>query len=138
MNTLRNALQTAYASQWNTAGIDALLCPVNASVASAHGESTYWGYSSAFNILDYSAAVFPVGAVQEDDTWLKNPRASKTHMSDQDAVFEEYYGSEMGPQKYKDAPISLQLVTRRYREEHLLEMVEKVVKSLNGNKSSSS
>lgn len=48
-------------------------------------------------------------------------------MSEQDAVFENYYDSEKGSQKYEDAPVCLQLVTRRYREEQLLEMLEKVV-----------
>lgn len=56
-------------------------------------------------------------------------------MSEQDAIFEGYYS---GSQKYKDAPVSLQLVTRRYREEQLLRMVEKVVESLSEGGSSSS
>jgi len=128
LNALRNTLQTAYAAQWNAAGIDAILCPANASVASAHGESTYWGYSSVFNILDYSAAVFPVGAVEETDTRSSYPRSCKEPLSEEDSKFEAYY--EAGPGKYKDAPVCLQLVTRRYREEILLDMVEQVVEDI--------
>jgi amidase len=130
LNSLRNTLQISYAAQWNAAGIDAILCPANASVASAHGESTYWGYSSVFNILDYSAAIFPVGTVKGTDTWNRYPRFSKEHLSEEDARFEGYY--EAGPEKYKDAPVCLQLVTRRYREEILLEIVERVVKDIGG------
>lgn len=128
LNSLRNALQIAYAAQWNEAGIDALLCPTNPSVASAHGESTYWGYSSAFNILDYSAAVFPVGRVKQDDSWTKHPR-SKPVMGEEDLRFESYFGDN-GATKYEAAPVSMQLVTRRYREEALLGMVEMIVRDL--------
>ncbi|KAG9242034.1 amidase signature domain-containing protein [Calycina marina] len=128
LNGLRNELQIAYAAQWNEAGIDALLCPTNPSVASAHGESTYWGYSSAFNILDYSAAVFPVSSVQENDTLAHYPR-SKPVMGKEDARFNTYFG-EHGTHKYRDAPVSLQLVTRRYREEALLGMLERLVADL--------
>lgn len=96
-------------------------------MASAHRESTYWGYSSAFNILDYSAAVFPVGTVQDTDTWSQFPRpVGEGFLSEADTTFHNYYG-ENGPEKYKDAPVCLQLVARRFREESLLDMLEKVV-----------
>lgn len=62
-------------------------------------------------------------------------RTGEEYMSEQDKVFEGYYS---GPQKYKDAPVCLQLVTRRYREEQLLAMVAKVVESLREGESSSS
>jgi amidase len=127
LNAERNALQLAYAAQWNAAGIDALLCPANASVASFHGESKYWGYSSVFNILDYSAAIFPVGVVEESDTWANVPRQEET-MGDDDALFEKLY--EAGPAKYAKAPVALQLVGRRYREEQILDMTETIVSHL--------
>lgn len=128
INALRNTLQIEYAAQWNEAGIDVLLCPMNPAAASAHGESTYWGYSSAFNILDYSAAAFPVGSVKEDDSWIKYPR-SKAVMGEEDVRFEKYFGDD-GARKYEAAPVSLQLVTRRYREEALLGMMERIVGDL--------
>jgi amidase len=113
----RNELQTAYAEQWNAAGIDAIICPVAPTVASAHGESLYWGYTSAFNILDYSCVVFPVGTVVESDTWVNFPPESNEAMSELDAIFRDFY---TGPEKYKDAPVALQLVNRRLREEQAL------------------
>ncbi|KAG0645739.1 amidase [Hyphodiscus hymeniophilus] len=131
LNELRNALQIAYAAQWNASGIDCLLCPANASVASAHGESTYWGYSSLFNILDYSSVVFPVGVVEKSDTWERFPRAGVTAgdgLGAEDERFAGYYGQgTKGPEKYRDAPVSLQLVGRRYREEEVLGMLERIL-----------
>jgi amidase len=127
MNKRRDTLQTAYAAQWHAAKLDAILCPVNPSAASAHGESKYWGYSSVFNMLDYSAAVFPVGKVMETDDWAAYPRASTRDLSAVDTFFRTAY---TGPGKYREAPVSLQLVTRRLGEERLLLMVDEVVKCL--------
>ena len=117
LNIRRNELQTAYAEQWNAAGIDAIICPVAPTVASAHGESLYWGYTSVFNILDYSCVVFPVGTVLDSDTWANYPRENSKTMTELDSTFRDFY---RGPEKYKDAPVALQLVTRRLREEQAL------------------
>jgi hypothetical protein len=61
--------------------------------------------------------VFPVGTVTEADTWETFPAESKEAMSGIDATFRNFY---TGPEKYKDAPVALQIVTRRLREEQAL------------------
>lgn len=117
-------LKTAYAMQWRKSGIDALLTPANASVASAHDQSRYWGYTSAFNALDLPGAVFPVTTVQDTDILEKNTNI----LSDRDQEYRNLYN--MGPKKYRDAPVCLQLVGKRLQEEKLLattELVEKLV-----------
>ncbi|KAL3427906.1 acetamidase [Phlyctema vagabunda] len=124
INQRRNALQTIYAAELNAAELDFILCPVNASVASAHGESTYWGYTSAFNLLDYTGAVLPISTVQETDTWENFPG---TYLSEQDRAFGAFY---TGPEKYKNAPISLQIVTRRFGEEKALLIMEEIERVL--------
>ena len=124
MNTRRNELQIAYAEQWNAAGIDAILCPVAPTVASAHRESLYWGYTSAFNILDYSSVAIPVGTVAESDTWGNFPAESREARSELDSKFRDFY---TGPEKYKDAPVALQIVTRRLREEQAIKLATEVV-----------
>lgn len=98
-------------------------------MASAHGESKYWGYTSAFNLLDYSASVFPVRTVRETDTVHNYPTEQETPLNDTDALFKEFY---TGPAKYRGAPINLQLVSRRYREESVLDMTEIVMAALEG------
>ncbi|KAL1303077.1 hypothetical protein AAFC00_006521 [Neodothiora populina] len=119
-NRDRDYLRTCYAEQWRSMGIDAILCPANASAASAHGESRYWGYTSVFNVLDLPGVVFPVTCVKETDT-----RASTLPiMSPKDQEYRDYY--KEGPAKYRDAPICLQLVGRRLQEEKLLAMAESV------------
>jgi amidase len=125
LNMRRNSLQTAYANQWNDAHIDAILCPVGPSVASAHGESTYWGYTSVYNVLDYSAIVFPVGTVEKTDTWEGFPPEMSEPMSEEDVRNRAFYS---GPDKYSDAPIALQLVTRRFKDEEAILIGEEICK----------
>jgi hypothetical protein len=89
-------LKIQYAREWNEARLDCLLCPANPSVASFHGESRYWGYTSAFNLLDYCGTVFPVGFVQSNHTWENFP--AKAVLGTEDLLFRNFYS---GPEKYK-------------------------------------
>ncbi|KAL1849577.1 hypothetical protein Plec18167_003179 [Paecilomyces lecythidis] len=127
INTERDRLRTLYSEQLRQTQVDAILCPVGPSVASAHDESRYWGYCSVFNALDFSAAVLPVSVVKDTDTWEKYPRVSQKPLSAMDAWYESLYDQGIeGPQKYRDAPISLQLVSRRFQEEKLLAVLASV------------
>ncbi|KAG0646116.1 amidase [Hyphodiscus hymeniophilus] len=124
LNIRRNELQIAYAEQWNAVGVDAIICPVTPSVASAHNESLYWGYTSAFNILDYPCVTVPIGTVADSDTWENFPPQSREPMSELDTTFRNFY---TGPEKYKDAPIGLQIITRRLREEQAIMIASEVM-----------
>lgn len=109
-----------------------LLCPANASLASAHRESKYWGYSSVFNLLDYSGVTLPVSTVRDTDTWENFPRHDAGFKSQEDEYHAEIYGKGTdGPKKYKDAPIALQLIGRRFSEEKLLGILDRVMEDLN-------
>jgi amidase len=126
-NVVRDTLRTQFSEQWREANIDALLCPVNASVASAHDESKYWGYTAVFNATDLPGVVFPVTRVMDTDTWDVD---TKEVMGERDAMYRRFW-DEGGVDKYRDAPVNLQLVGRRLREERLLavaEVVEDVIR----------
>jgi len=129
LNNSRHLIRTKYLEQWNEAGIDAILCPVSASVASVHGETTYWGYTSVFNLLDLTAVVFPVGRVEQSDTWGNFHPQFGGFLSPEDKVYRTRYNNE-GPVRYRDAPISLQLVTRRFHEEEALLIAEQILTAL--------
>ncbi|GAB7353854.1 hypothetical protein MBLNU459_g4217t1 [Dothideomycetes sp. NU459] len=135
VNIERDQLQTLYAAQWRAAGIDAILCPVNPSVASAHDESTYWGYTAAFNALDLPGTVFPASTVKATDTWKSvGLSGNAVPMTEKDAEYRRYF-DQGGPYKYRDAPVSLQLIGRRLQEEKLLAMTELVEGVLRDEKS---
>lgn len=102
-----------------------ILCPVNPSAASAHGESRYWGYTAAFNALDLPGSVFPVSTVKDTDALSSN----EPILSERDQEYRGFY-AKGGPAKYRDAPIALQLVGKRFQEEKLLAMTELVQDTL--------
>lgn len=93
-------------------------------MASAHGESRYWGYTSVFNALDYSVITLPIGTVQDTDTWTRFPPASQTPLSPMDQWYRGLYSDNGGPSKYRNAPISVQIVARRLQEEKALKFAQ--------------
>lgn len=120
----REAYKSAYAGKWNetatgtnTSGelegmVDVILCPVGPGVAPPLDQAKYWGYTSQWNVLDYPALVFPV---TKADSSLQQVFEHREFMSRKDAENFELWSS--GPEKYKGAPVSLQLVGRRYEDE---------------------
>jgi hypothetical protein len=64
----------------------------------------------------------------ETDTWENFPRAGADLMSAEDGAYQDYYRE--GPKRYKGAPVPLQLIGRRFGEEKLLSILERVVNDL--------
>ncbi|CAK1358673.1 unnamed protein product [Cercospora beticola] len=133
INTIVDKLRSSHLSRWISSDVDVLLTPVNASLASGHDESRYWGYSSVYNLLDLPAVAFPTGVINSADTWTSYPAEQKHAMSPIDGYYRQLY-DEYGPEKYVNAPVSLQLVGRRLREEELLRALEIVERALAGGK----
>lgn len=117
-----------YTRQWNATGVDAIICPTGPTVASVHGESRYWGYTSVWNALDYSAAVVPCRKVLASDTSV-NPSQQVPSVNAANDWFHELYGSQ-GADRYANAPTSVQVVCRRLQEEKLLQIVAKIEASI--------
>ena len=69
LNVAREAFRARVAAHWNatrsrtTTGrpVDAILSPVAATLAPPHDTTRWWGYTSYWNLMDFSAAVFPAG-----------------------------------------------------------------------------
>ena len=72
--------------------------------------SRYWGYTSQWNLLDYPALIFPVTKV---DVKLDLKEEQYTPLNDMD----KYYYEQYRPEQFENAPVSLQLVGRRYEDE---------------------
>ena len=120
----REAYRSAYAKKWNdtatglnangeTVGtVDVILCPAGPGAAPPLNHAKYWAYTSQWNILDYPSLVFPVTRV----SLLSDPLSERREfLSEKDAENFELWKSE--PEKYRGAPVSLQLVGRRYEDE---------------------
>lgn len=126
----REAYRARYAEIWNeresslNCAIDCLIAPVAPFAAPLHGTSKWWGYTSVWNLLDYPAAVFPVTTVDllKDQLELDyKPRNS---------LDEEFYKLYPSPQAYADAPVSLQIICRRYNDEKVLKCLQIIEQAL--------
>ena len=137
----REEYRAAYAKVWNDTAtsvdengqpkgmVDVVLGPVGPGAAPPFGKARYWGYTSQWNLLDYPALVFPVSKV---DPGLDRVEEGYEPMNDRDRenyeLCEFLWGNEGEkatddggfvdePEKYAGAPVSLQLVGRRYEDE---------------------
>lgn len=74
--------------------------------------------------MEYPAIAFPVGQV---DQALDVADQSYQPQNKDDAFNHALY---TGPERYKDAPVSLQLVTRRYEDEKCVEILKEIESTL--------
>lgn len=132
---VREAFRKEFLQQWNELGLDCLLCPVQGNVAPRPGTIKYWGYTSVFNLVDYPGVVFPSGvkADQEVDRQFEARPAAASHqfayearkgawLSDADRDNTEEY--EQHRAVFDGAPVGLQLIGRRFKDEELLKYAE--------------
>ncbi|KAF7903925.1 hypothetical protein EAF00_001259 [Botryotinia globosa] len=128
----RNRIQDAYAKLMLETGVDCIIAPGGVTVANAHEEAKYWGYTSVFNGLDLPVACLPAGEVEEGDVWgdADGNDGGKTDM-------EALWGpGKEGAQKYEGGSVGLQIVGRRLEEEKLLKMVRIIERDLGLSESS--
>ncbi|KAK5947441.1 hypothetical protein PMZ80_001591 [Knufia obscura] len=125
----REAYRDFYARAWtNTAAqdgkeVDVILCPPSFGAATPHDQSKYWGYTAQWNLLDYPGVVFPVTTVDP----VKDPRdESYVPKNEQDKFCFEMYS----PERYKNAPVSLQIVGRRNHDEKVLAALREIEAAL--------
>ncbi|KZO96419.1 amidase [Calocera viscosa TUFC12733] len=127
LNVEREAIRTQVLRYWNETvsrtgtgrPFDAILCPCHPTLASEHDTTRWWGYTSYWNLLDYTAAVFPVGRHQKDHKYDWDLPAARNPT-------EEYIHSLWDAERYQNAPVSLQLVGRRHDEEKVLAVLDSV------------
>lgn len=124
VNGEKHSYRNIYNKHWNESGIDFLICPASPGAAQPHGTSFYYGYTSHWNLLDYPAISFPVTTVDPEKDVAYEPEFEP--VSELDKKFFERYSVE----KYANAPISLQLITRRLHEEDTFEYLKFVEKIL--------
>ncbi|KAI9646465.1 hypothetical protein NHQ30_004458 [Ciborinia camelliae] len=119
----RNKLQNSYAKLMRDLKVDCIMGPPGVSVAAAHGEARYWGYTSVFNLLDLPVVCVPVGAVRDDDGWGVDAKLKERKPSEMEAQWSE-------ARKYKGASVGIQLVGWRLEEEKLLHVARIVGRDL--------
>ncbi|SJX63657.1 putative acetamidase [Sporisorium reilianum f. sp. reilianum] len=137
----REAFRKEFLQRWNALELDALLCPVLGSVAPRPGTVKYWGYTSVFNLVDYPGVVFPSGLQADSRLDQEFDAASAAGgefgyaqrdgwMSEFDKDNAEEY--EQHREVFEGAPVGLQLIGRRHRDEELLKYAELLLHVVGG------
>jgi len=103
--------------------VDAVLLPTAPHAAVIPGKFYHCGYADFIDLLDYTAITFPV---TKADAKLDAVDTDYKPMNDLDKKNWEAYDAEM----YDGAPVGLQLMGRRFDEERLISITQKVLDAL--------
>lgn len=129
----RTKLMKDYLDRWNETckvtkngkPIDAIIMPATPFAGSPIGKfPTYVGYTSPFNVLDYSVGTFPVTRAHKDLDRVDKRTAGYNDIDIQ--VWNDY-----DPNESHGGAVALQLVGRRLQEEKVVAML-KVISELIG------
>ncbi|RAK84389.1 alpha-glucosidase [Aspergillus costaricaensis CBS 115574] len=104
--------------------VDAVILPSGGTVAPPHGKMEYFTYEAISNVLDWTCATVPVSTV--DPVLDVRTEDLFEPMSEYDRRNWDSYT----PEKYKDAPVCLQVMGRRFEEEKVLGLLQTVNRAL--------
>lgn len=134
LNLAREAFRARVAEHWNATrtrtasgrAVDAVLSAVAPTLAPPHDTTRWWGYTSYWNLMDYPAAVFPVGRLQAETYTALDVSSDVGRAAGPRNAVEEFVHAQWDPRTYDNASIGLQLVGRRLNEEKVLGVLQKV------------
>jgi amidase len=120
----RESLRQDYLDLFNQRGVDFVIAPTYVGVAPKPATVKYWGYTSLWNILDYTCVVFPTGI------------SADKNLDPEDEVYEPrnaYEAYEYGlydSEKSDGLPVGLTLAGRRFTEEEALKASKVIAEAL--------
>ncbi|CDK26487.1 unnamed protein product [Kuraishia capsulata CBS 1993] len=112
---IRDSTRQEFLDAMNAQGIDYLLTPTYNGVAAKPDVLKYWGYTSLYNVLDYPSVIFPTGLYV--DPALDPVDTKFVPRSDIEKYEHALYDD---PKEFEGAPIALQLIGRRYKDEEVV------------------
>lgn len=113
MRLTRDSFRAKFLADYNSQGIDFVLCPCYVGSASKHDEAHFWNFTALWNYVDYPAVVFPTpikasGKEEYEPSYVPlSERCKKTK-------------EQWDQGGYEGAPINLQLVGRRWQDNEVL------------------
>ncbi|KAF7950012.1 hypothetical protein EAE96_007316 [Botrytis aclada] len=114
LNERRAQTAKKYLELFRDNELDVILMPPAAHTAVPLDCWSRVAYTCLWNYLDYPAIVIPVDQVQHTD--LADDLSNAKFGPDDEQIYQLY----TGPEQYKDAPVCVQLVGYRYKDEALL------------------
>ncbi|EXJ68811.1 uncharacterized protein A1O5_07742 [Cladophialophora psammophila CBS 110553] len=108
--------------------IDCLICPCAPSASFPHGFPVWWGYFSLWNLLDYPSIVLPLKKMRVD---LDKDKKDAAYVP-KDNVFDRMNWEIYDPERWKNQPITIQLVRPQFSDEELIAVAEAIDQVCNG------
>lgn len=110
MRVERDDFRCKFAESWTEQDVDVVLCPMFVGPASAHDTAYYWNYTALWNFVDYPGVVFPtpISALKKGEETYADDKP----LNEQDAHVRRLWQDG----DFEDAPIDLQLVSRKYHD----------------------
>ncbi|KAJ7185021.1 amidase signature domain-containing protein [Mycena filopes] len=125
LNLRRDNFRAEYLEYYNSQNVDVILCPVGPGPAPRLGTATYGGYTIIWNMVDYPAAAFPTGLYVDP---VLDPKDSGRR--DWMSAADETNSTRYEPKDFMGAPLALQLVSRRFEEEKVVQALREIEKLL--------
>ncbi|OAG08186.1 amidase [Paraphaeosphaeria sporulosa] len=114
LNVRRQAAAKNYQRLFRNNSLDAIIMPPAPHTALPPDQWTSASYTGLWNYLDYPAVVMPVDVVRPSD--FADEISNAKYGADDTRLYSLY----TGPELYKDAPLSVQLVGYRHADEALM------------------
>jgi len=130
LNLARDAFRAQALAHWNQTQsrtstgrpVDGIISPVSPTLAPPHDTTVSWTYTAHWNLLDYPAAVFPMGKFNSDEA--SPPPPFHPARNDTEAYVHRQWNDD--PARAVGLPVGLQLIGRRHNEEKVLAMLQVV------------
>ncbi|KAJ3576037.1 hypothetical protein NPX13_g3837 [Xylaria arbuscula] len=125
LNVRRAAAAKTYRDLFRDNNLDVILMPPAPHTAVPLDTWSTASYTGLWNYLDYPAVVIPVDQVRQEDF---ADDLSNAEFGAEDA---KVYGLYTGPDVYKDAPIGVQVVGYRHKDEALVKCATIIDRAIN-------
>lgn len=109
----RDDFRSAFTRDWNSQDVDIVICPVFIGPACAHDTAFYWNYTYLWNFVDYPGVVIPTPIKAEPgEQYAKDNVAPLSEAC-------KHTRQLWNETDFTGAPITLQVITRRYHDNDL-------------------
>lgn len=114
-----------FVEHYNTFNLDAVLSPAFVGPAPVHDTATTLSYTAIWNLMDWPGLIFPTPIRANSNDAYEDEAAAKQLSSDSAKVVDLWKSG-----KFDNAPVNLQLLSRRYYDNELnaiMNLVENVL-----------
>ncbi|KAK3181875.1 hypothetical protein K4F52_006778 [Lecanicillium sp. MT-2017a] len=121
---IRDAFRLAFAKHWELQDVDFVVSPCFVGPASTHETAWYWNYTAFWNYVDYPGVSLPTDITAA-------AKGTESYSAGESLGEECLHVRKLWEEgDFEGAPVSIQIVARRYQDNALFHMLERVKNAL--------